>query len=104
MLEINTAAPVRRLLVEEIQILLAGIQARIPDHQEHENLLNKINPLDLYLACLDIILEKYGKFHKKTAKYDQFLKYLHSQKLRLKAADLIRKPILPIDKLFEIKP
>lgn len=88
--------------VEEVKILLAKIQAKFSDHNEYEQLLITLDPMDLYLACLESLLKKYGQLQSKTDMHDQFLIYLHSQKGRLKAADLIKDRIIPIDKLFVI--
>jgi hypothetical protein len=87
--------------VEEVEILLAKIQARYSDHQAYEERLIKTEPFALYLACLQSILEKYEVLSHKTENQYRLLIYLHSQLHRLESAGMIREPILHLDDLFD---
>ncbi len=101
-LEISQTVPMQQQFIKEVQILLAETQAKFPDYHRFAKFLIKVDPMDLYLACMETILMVYEHHHQKTENQYQLLTYLHSQKHRLKAADLIKKPILTIDNLFGI--
>ena len=100
-LEISGATPLHMLFVEEVEILLAKNQAEYSDHQAFEKRLNKADPLELYMACMEALLNKYEDYSQKTDEQYQFIVYLHSQKHRLEAAGLVRNPILRLDELFD---
>jgi hypothetical protein len=100
-IEISGARPANRQFVEEVEVILAEKRANYASHYEYEKQLNKTNPLELYIACLNALLKKYEHFQHKTESQYQFLGYLHSQQHRLEAAGLIKNPILPIDDLFD---
>ena len=100
-LEMSGATPLHIRFVEEVEIILAKIQAKYSDHQVYEERLIKAEPFVLYLACLESMLEKYEVLAHKTDMQHQFLIYLHSQMHRLEIAGMIREPILHLDDLFD---
>jgi len=100
-LEMSGVVPLHIQFVEEVEILLAKIQARYSDHQAYEERLIKTEPFALYLACLQSILEKYEVLSHKTENQYRLLIYLHSQLHRLESAGMIREPILHLDDLFD---
>jgi hypothetical protein len=100
-LEMSGATPLHIQFVEEVEIVLAKIQAKYSDHQTYEEKLIKAAPFALYLACLESILKKYEVLAHKTEMQHQVLIYLHSQMHRLETAGMIREPILDLDDLFD---
>jgi hypothetical protein len=100
-LEMSGATPLHILFVEEVEIILAKIQAKYPDHQVYEERLIQAEPFALYLSCLESMLEKYEVLTHKTEMQYQFLIYLHSQMHRLESAGKIKEPILQLDDLFD---
>ena len=91
-LEISRATPLHSLLVEEMEILFAERQAKYTNRHEYEAKLGNADPLDLYLACLKELREKFEQFPHMDNEYLQFLRYLHTEEHRLEAAGLFRKP------------
>jgi hypothetical protein len=100
-LEMSGVTPLHIRFVEEVEIILAKIQAKYSDHQAYEESLIKAEPFALYLACLESILEKYEVLVHKTEMQHQLLIYLHTQMHRLETAGMIREPILHLDDLFD---
>lgn len=99
-LDISGATSTHMLFIEEVEILLAESQVKYPDREAFEKQLNKIDPLGLYLACLEALLEKYENFPQKIETQYQLLLYLHSEKHRLEAAGLTRDPTPHLEDLF----
>lgn len=91
-LEISRAIPLHRLLVEEMEILFAERQAKYTNCHEYELKLGNADPLDLYLACLKELRDKFERFPHMDNEYLQFLRYLHTEEHRLETAGLFRKP------------
>ena len=101
-LDICAEIPSHQHFIERVEILLAEVQAKFSDQLEYEKRLVRMEPMDLYLACLLTLSDRYEQLHQKTDEQYQFLYYLHSQMYRLKAAKLIKDNILLIDRLFGI--
>ncbi len=99
-LEISEAAPVHMHLAEEVEMILAEMQAKYSDHKEYEQQLCKLDSLRLYSACLNTLLVKYENFPQKTERLNRLLRFLKSEKVRLQEAGLAGYPHLRIDDLF----
>ena len=99
-LEISRAIPLHRMLVEEMEILFAERQAKYASHHEYEAKLGNADPLDLYLACLEKLREKFEHFPQMDNEYLRFLRYLHTEEHRLEAAGLFRKPRPELDDIL----
>lgn len=91
-IEITVAKPMRRLFVEELEILLAERSASYPDHKDFEKLLCNADPFELYMACLDALIQKFEQFPNKDDRYLQFLVYIHSLGHRIETAGLAIRP------------
>ena len=91
-LEISRAIPIQRLFIEELEIIFAERQARHTNRHEYEEKLGKADPLDLYLACIKELREKFERFPHMDDEYLHFIRYLHTEERRLDAAGLFRKP------------
>ena len=100
-LEMSGATPLHIQFVEEVEIILAKIQAKYTDHQLYEERLINAEPFALYLACLESIMEKYEVLTHKSEMQYQLLIYLHSQMHRLETAGLINRPVLRLADLFK---
>jgi len=99
-LEITMADPLRKLLVEEVEILLSERSATYSDHNAYESHLCSADPLELYQACLVALIDKFDQFPHKSDQYVQFLSYLHAQQHRLEAAGLTGYPTPEIAKIL----
>ena len=99
-LEISEATPLNELLIDELEILLAERRASYPNHLEYETQLEKSDPFELYLACLNELIQKFEGFPHKDEIYLQLLWFLHSQKYRLEAAGLSRDSALKLEDIF----
>lgn len=87
-LEISSAEPILMLFIEEIEILFAKRRAALlsTPHLYEKHLMNA-NPLNLYLACLNALIEKFEHSHHKEDPHTaQLLKYLTNEKKRFKDA------------------
>jgi len=100
-LEISEATPLQQLYIEELKIILAQHRAANLKNHDYERRLSEIDPLELYLACLEELIQKFEQFPRKDEKYLKFLMFLHSQKHRLQAAGLYRTPVYKIDDLID---
>jgi hypothetical protein len=100
-LEISAATPMHRLFIEELEILLAKLQAKYPDHNQYDRQLCEADPAELYQACLMELIQKFENFPNKNEKYFQLLMHLHSQEHRLKEAGLFEIPAPSLDKIFD---
>ncbi len=101
-LEISGASPMNGLFIDELEILFAECRAAYPNHLEYETQLVKTNPFELYLACLNELIQKFERFPHKDKIYLQLLWFLHSQKYRLDAAGLSRDPAPKLEDIFKI--
>ena len=101
-LEISGATSMNRLFIDELEILLAERRAAYLNHHEYETQLCKIDPFELYQACLNELILKFEQFPHKDEKYLQLLMFLHSQKFRLVAAGLSRDSTPKLEHIFKI--
>lgn len=99
-LEISSATQIHGFFVEELEIILAQLQARYADHKVYEKRLCNTDPYRLYLACLLELVEKIEGFQHKDENYQQLLVYLHSQEHRLAAAGLLKGLLPTLESLF----
>lgn len=100
-LEISGAAPLYRLFIEELEILLAKRQAAYSDRYEYETKLSNTDPFELYQACMNELIQTFEQFPHKDEKYLQLLMFLHMQKHRLEAAGLYRVLAPDLDEIFD---
>lgn len=86
-LEIKKGDDIPRILAEEMEIILAERRAAwIPNEEDYERRLVKADPLDLYIACLDFLREKYEKNSRKELPHTHHsLKFIHEE------IDVLRK-------------
>ncbi len=101
-LEISGSTPMNELFIDELEILLAECRAAYPNHHEYETQLSKIDPFELYLACLKELIQKFEQFPHKDEIYLQLLWFLHSQKYRLDAAGLSRDSDPKLENIFKV--
>lgn len=99
-LKISGATSLRRLFIDELEIILAERQATYSNHDEYEAILIKTEPFELYLACLNELISKFEQFPQTESEYHQLLLDLHSQKYRLDAVGLSKDPAPNLDDLF----
>jgi hypothetical protein len=99
-LKISGATSLRRLFIDELEIILAERQATYSNHDEYEAILIKTEPFELYLACLNELISKFEQFPQTESEYHQLLLFLHSQKYRLDAVGLSKDPAPNLDDLF----
>lgn len=100
-LDISGATPLHILFIEELEIIFAKRQAAFLDHFNYEAHLCRLDPFELYRACLRSLIEEFEDFPHKDQEYHQLLMYLHSQEYRLSAAGLTNTPSPTIDEIFE---
>jgi hypothetical protein len=91
-LEISGATPLHALFIEEVEILLAERKAANLNPHEYEAHLIKANPLKLYRACLEALIDKFENFPHKDEQYLKFLVDLWIQKRRIAATALAKGP------------
>lgn len=99
-MEISGASLMGKLFVEEVEILLAERQAEYTLVHDYEKRLAKADPLQLYLASLETLIQKFETFPNKDEVYARFLIYLHQQKHRMEAAGLLKGVIQPLSDLL----
>ena len=100
-LEINEATILHLLFVEEVEILLAEIQVKYQNHEDYEQRLSEAEPLKLYMACLESLTAKFEELHHRSHLQDQLLVYLHTQKHRMEAADIVKEPAPRLVDIFK---
>jgi hypothetical protein len=101
-LEISGASPLHTLFIEELEIVLAKRQAAFLNQIEYETRSCKVEPFELYRACLRELIEEFEKFHNKDEESIELLVYLNSQEHRLSAAGLTNTPAPTLDEIFEV--
>ena len=99
-LEISGATPSNALFIDELEILLAERRAAYPNDHEYEIQLGKTDPFELYIACLNELIQKFEQYAHKDESYLQLLMFLHSQKYRLDAAGLSRNSAPKLENIF----
>lgn len=100
-LEISHAAPVDKLFIDEVELLLAEYRVNFTAPFAFEEKLFEIDPFDLYIACLFRIVDKFEQFPKRDEMYERLLVQLHAQLHRLDAVGLIKKVHPTLEELFE---
>jgi hypothetical protein len=80
-LEIKGGEDISRILAEEMEVILAERRAAwIPNEEDFDRRLAKADPLELYIACLDFLREKYEKnSHKELPHTYHFLNFIHEE-------------------------
>ncbi len=96
-LEISSADPISMMFIEEIEILFAKRRAALlsKPHTFEKHLINA-NPSNLYLACLNALIEKFEHLHHKEELHiNEFLNFLHVESKRIR--DEGKTPVLVPD-------
>lgn len=85
-LEISSADPFSMHFIQEIEVLLAERRAELLSTQHaYEQRLMNADPFNLYLACLNTLIEKYEhSHHKERSQINEFLIILRAESNRLK--------------------
>lgn len=85
-LEISAANPTRMMFIEEIEILIAQRKAALlKESRDYEVHLVNADPLDLYMACVKALVNKFENFsHKEDPNLLKFINLLHDEEKRLK--------------------
>jgi hypothetical protein len=99
-LDISDASPTRRFFIDELEILFAERQASFTDHRLYDKKLIQADPLELYLASLKYLIEKFEAFPHKNSTYRQFLTFLHTERHRLHAAQIAIETAPTLDEIF----
>ena len=99
-IEVCETRPMQVLFVRELEILLAEYRAENVDESVIEKCLCAVDPLDLYSACLNELLEKYKHKANKDDVYLEFLDYLHKEEHRMQLAGLVKDPISSLDEIL----
>ena len=90
-LEITESSPLIKMFFEEIEILLAEKRAELLSavsiYTAH---LASADPLGLYIACINALIEKFEHMkHKEILYISQFLNFLNAESKRLKDEELV---------------
>ena len=100
-LEITENNPSQVMFIQELEIILAEYRADNLDSHDFELHLCNVDPLNLYLACLNELIEKFKHMPNKDENYLRFLSYLHKEEYRLEAAGLIKSNSPGLETLFK---
>lgn len=99
-LQIDANNPMKFLLIERAEILLAEYRAVYANDQDFEIDLCAADPLILYTACLANLLEEVRSKPYKDDIELQFLSYLQKEMVRLQTAGMIKEPVSCLDAIF----
>lgn len=91
-----TADRMKMMFIEEIEILLAERRAALSTNpSDYERNLAHADPLNLYIACIHALTEKYEHMrHKEDPQILHFLNFIHAENNRLDEEEI--RPYLPI--------
>jgi hypothetical protein len=94
-LHVYTPDRMKMMFIEEIEILLAERRAAFSTNlSDYEHHLAHADPLNLYVACIHALTEKFGQMpHKEDPQILQFLNFIHTESNRLDDEEL--RPYLP---------
>ncbi len=94
-LAISEVDPIKRLWIEEVEILLAERRAAFEgDPDQFERRLAEVKPFDLYLACLDAIGRKFKAMHHlQEPQMLELLQLIRAEKRRLEDQGAL--PLVP---------
>jgi len=100
--EITRIIESHRLLVDEIEIILAERKAAwIENEREYEKRLIEADPLELYIAISQKLIEKFrGSAYAKEDRYRRLAKFLQDEVLRLQKMRRGKLPVLPLEKIL----
>jgi hypothetical protein len=82
---------IEELFVEEVEILLAEQRAKFAQPASDHDVFCQIDPLDLYIACLEGLKEKIRRFKHGDEHYHDLLGYVDTQKRLLEDAGLLKE-------------
>lgn len=102
-IEMNETRPMQVLFVRELEILLAEYRADNKDESDYEKHMCAVDPLDLFTACLNELLEKYIHKANKDDTSLEFLDYLHKEEHRLHEAGLGKESVSSLDVILSKK-
>jgi len=88
---VSEADPVKRLWIDEVEILLAERRAAFAeDPREFERRLAEVEPFALYIACLNALIQKFEPLqHLQEPQILQLLHFLQTEKRRLAEEGLL---------------
>lgn len=88
-LDISSADPILMMFIEEIEILFAKRKAAsLYTPNTYEKHLMIADPFNLYLACLNALIDKFEHLHhKEEPRINEFLNFLHAESRRFKGAE-----------------
>lgn len=87
-LHISGGGKIEELFVEEVEILLAEKRAEFADRKSDHDLFCRVDPLELYIACLAGMKQKIRSFKHGDEHYHDLLGYVETQEHRLESAGL----------------
>lgn len=102
-LGINEASAVGKLLIDDLEVLLAEYRADFVIVTKFQSALCQINPFSLYLACLKKLIFKVESIQKKDDLTFDYLLHLQMQWNRLEAVGKIPAEVPTLAELFENK-
>ena len=79
------------MLIEEVEILFAERSASmLAEHRTFEEHLIRANPLQLYIACIQSLIERFDRLKSKgNVRIQDFSNFLHQERRRLKNNDML---------------
>ena len=85
-LEISSADPILMMFIEEIEILFAKRRAALLSNPHtYEKHLIMVDPVKLYLACINALTGKFEHSqHKEDLRIREFLNFLHNESKRVR--------------------
>ncbi len=101
-LEMSKVGSLIMLFIEEIEILFAERSASLlAEPHLYEQHLANADPYQLYLACLQTLIEKYDSLKTvEKARGHEFRDFLHRERRRLREAGLLPREIPPLSQVL----
>lgn len=101
-LEINSTDQMLMRFIEEIEILFAKRSAALLSNPcTYEKRLINADPFNLYLACLNALIEKFEQLHhKEEPRIGEFLNFLHGESKRVKDKGIIPSLVPPLEEIL----
>ena len=101
-LVITGAKPIEKLFVDEIEILLAGRKAAwLDDPNAYDQRLINADPMELYTAILNSMIEKFEhSHHKDNLQISELLNFLHDERQRLREEELVPLNVARLDTIL----
>lgn len=101
-LEITSNGTVRDLFIEELEIILAERRAALLNASlDYDARITDAPPLELYVAILNVLIEKFDhSHHKEDTQILELVNFLHAEKRRLQDEGLLPPLIPALEKLL----